>query len=179
MGKSTESGGLRPAVVWLTGLSGAGKSAIARCVRQCLDELGVSVEHLDGDEIREVFPSTGFSRADREDHVKRVGYLASKLEKHGVVVVVSLVSPYRQSRDFARTLCRRFVEVYVATPLEECERRDVKGLYARARRGEIRDFTGIGDPYEAPEQPELTIDTRRVTVDEAAALILAKVTSLA
>jgi adenylylsulfate kinase len=165
---------LRPAVVWLTGLSGSGKSAIAGELARRLVALGLPVEPLDGDEIRELFPSTGFTRADRDAHVRRVGFLASKLEKHGIFVVASLVSPYAESRAFARRLCRRFVEVYVATPLEECERRDAKGLYARARRGEIAQFTGIDDPYEPPAQPELTIDTRAVSVDEACRLILGR-----
>ena len=163
---------LRPAVVWLTGLSGSGKSAIAGELARRLVALGLPVEPLDGDEIRELFPSTGFTRADRDAHVRRVGFLASKLEKHGIFVVASLVSPYAESRDFARRLCRRFVEVYVATPLEECERRDPKGLYARARRGEIAQFTGIDDPYEPPARPELTIDTRAVSVDEGCRRIL-------
>ncbi len=121
----------------------------------------MDVEYLDGDAMREIFPTTGFTRAERDAHLRRVGYLASRLEEHGVIVVASFVSPYRESRDFVRGLCRNFVEIYVATPLEECERRDVKGLYARARRGEIRNFTGIDDPYEPPEHPELTLDTRR------------------
>jgi len=164
-------------VIWLTGLSGSGKSTIARWVVQRLADEGVAVELLDGDAIREVFPQTGFSKAERDTHVKRVGYLASRLEFHGVTVVVSLVSPYRESRDFVRGLCREFVEVHVSAPIEECERRDVKGLYARARRGEIKNFTGIDDPYEAPERPELAIDTSRMTVEEAGAQVLAAVRS--
>jgi adenylylsulfate kinase len=163
---------LAPAVVWFTGLSGAGKSTIARRVCSELRGAGVPVESLDGDEIRSLFPGTGFTRPEREAHISRVGFLASRLERHGVTVVAALVSPYRESRAFARSLCQRFVEVYVATPLEECERRDPKGLYARARRGEISNFTGVGDPFEAPERPEITIDTREVTVDQAVAMIL-------
>ena len=99
---------------------------------------------------------TGFTREERNEHVRRTGFLASRLEAHGVTVVASFVSPYRESRDFVRGLCRNFIEIYVATPLEECERRDVKGLYARARRGEISNFTGINDPYEAPEHPDIS-----------------------
>ncbi len=163
---------VRPAVLWLTGLSGSGKSAIAERVCQALEHRGLKVEHLDGDQIRDLFPATGFTRADRDAHVKRVGYLASRLEKHGVFVVASLVSPYAESRDFARRLCRTFVEVYVSTPLAECERRDAKGLYARARRGEIRNFTGIDDPYEPPERPDLVIDTRHTSVEDACAMVL-------
>ena len=159
-------------VLWFTGLSGSGKSTIAVRVHQALVGRGVDVEYIDGDALREVFPSTGFTRAEREEHLRRTGYMASRLAAHGVTVVASFVSPYRESRDFIRRLCPGFVEIYVATPLEECERRDVKGLYARARRGEIRNFTGIDDPYEAPERPELTLDTRALSVDQAVAAVL-------
>jgi adenylylsulfate kinase len=162
-------------VLWFTGLSGSGKSTIATRVHETLDRRGVDVEYIDGDALREVFPNTGFSRAEREEHLRRTGYLASRLAAHGVTVVASFVSPYRESREFIRRLCPGFVEIYVATPLEECERRDVKGLYARARRGEIRNFTGIDDPYEAPERPELTLDTRALSVDQAVAEVLAHV----
>jgi adenylylsulfate kinase len=159
-------------VLWFTGLSGSGKSTIATRVHAALSGRGVEVEYLDGDALREVFPSTGFTRAEREEHLRRTGYMASRLAAHGVTVVASFVSPYRESRDFIRRLCPGFVEIYVATSLEECERRDVKGLYARARRGEIRNFTGIDDPYEAPERPELTLDTRILSVDQSVAVVL-------
>jgi adenylylsulfate kinase len=162
-------------VLWFTGLSGSGKSTIAVRVQQELARRGVEVEYIDGDTLREVFPGTGFTRGEREEHLRRTGYMASRLAAHGVTVVASLVSPYRESRDFIRKLCPGFVEVYVATPLEECERRDVKGLYARARRGEIRHFTGIDDPYEPPVHPELTLDTRDVSVEECVAKVLARV----
>jgi adenylylsulfate kinase len=132
----------------------------------------VDVEYIDGDALREVFPNTGFTRAEREEHLRRTGYMASRLAAHGVTVVASFVSPYRESRDFIRRHCRKFVEIYVATPLDECERRDVKGLYARARRGEIKNFTGIDDPYETPENPELTLDTRALSVEECVARVL-------
>ncbi len=161
-----------PAVIWFTGLPGAGKSTIAAEVRRRLLARGLAVETLDGDEIRAVFPSTGFTRAERDAHVRRVGYLASRLERHGIFVVASLVSPYEESRQFVRSLCRRFVEVHVATPLEECERRDPKGLYARARRGEIANFTGLDDPYEPPVAPEVRIDTRETGAAEAAERVL-------
>jgi adenylylsulfate kinase len=159
-------------VLWFTGLSGSGKSTIAVRVHEELLRRGVDVEYIDGDALREVFPNTGFTRAEREDHLRRTGYMASRLAAHGVTVVASLVSPYRASRELIRTLCREFVEIYVATPLEECERRDVKGLYARARRGEIKNFTGIDDPYEPPEHPELTLDTRALSVEQCVALVL-------
>jgi adenylylsulfate kinase len=161
-------------VLWFTGLSGSGKSTIATRVHAELERRGVEVEYIDGDALREVFPNTGFTRAEREEHLRRTGYMASRLAAHGVAVVASLVSPYRESRDFIRKLCRDFVEIYVATPLEECERRDVKGLYARARRGELRNFTGIDDPYEPPESPELTLDTRALSVEQCVAEVLAR-----
>jgi adenylylsulfate kinase len=160
------------AVLWFTGLSGSGKSTIAVRVHEELVRRGVEVEYIDGDALREVFPNTGFTRAEREEHLRRTGYMASRLAEHGVTVVASFVSPYRESRDFIRRLSRNFVEIYVATPLEECERRDVKGLYARARRGEIRNFTGIDDPYEPPERPELTLDTRALDVEQCVAKVL-------
>jgi adenylylsulfate kinase len=170
------SGTKAPApVLWFTGLSGSGKSTIAVRVHEELARRGIAVEYIDGDALREVFPGTGFTRADREEHLRRTGYMASRLAAHGVTVVASFVSPYRASRDFVRRLCPGFVEIYVSTPLDECERRDVKGLYARARRGEIRNFTGIDDPYEAPERPELTLDTRALSVDQCVAAVLDRV----
>ena len=156
----------------MTGLSGAGKSTIGERTCRELRRLGVAVEFLDGDAIRAVFPHVGFSRTERDAHVRRVAFLASRLAHHGVVVVAALISPYRESRDFARSLCRQFVEVHVATPLDVCEARDVKGLYSRARRGDLQRFTGIDDPYEPPIAPELTIDTHRLSVDDAAGLVL-------
>ncbi|MEP6688849.1 MAG: adenylyl-sulfate kinase [Gemmatimonadales bacterium] len=167
------SGTQSPApVLWFTGLSGSGKSTIATRVHQELVRRGTDVEYIDGDALREVFPNTGFTRADREEHLRRTGYMASRLAAHGVTVVASFVSPYRESRDFIRRLCPGFVEIFVSTPLEECERRDVKGLYARARRGEIRNFTGIDDPFEAPERPELVLDTRTLTVEQSVSAVL-------
>jgi adenylylsulfate kinase len=167
--------GDRPAVLWFTGLSGSGKSTIALKVVEELRRRGDRVEHLDGDTIRNILPEIGFSHAERDAHVRRIGFLASRLEEHGVIVVASLISPYAESRSFVRGLCDNFIEIYVATPLEECERRDVKGLYARARRGDIKNFTGIGDPYEVPVNPELTIDTGEMSADEAAALVVNRV----
>ena len=167
--------GSAAAVLWFTGLSGSGKSTIASRVYAELLRHGVEAEYIDGDALRAVFPNTGFTREEREEHLRRTGYMASRLAAHGITVVASLVSPYQASRDFTRKLCRDFVEIYVATPLEECERRDVKGLYARARRGEIRNFTGIDDPYEPPEHPEITLDTQVLSVDQCVARVLERV----
>ena len=170
---SRDTGTAPPApVLWFTGLSGSGKSTIAVRVHEELVRRGVEAEYIDGDALREVFPATGFTREEREEHLRRTGYMASRLAAHGVTVVASFVSPYRASRDFIRRLCPGFAEIYVSTPLEECERRDVKGLYARARRGEIRNFTGIDDPYEPPEHPELTIDTRTLGIEESVERVL-------
>ena len=161
------------AVLWFTGLSGSGKSTIAKLVVDLLAARGRAVEYLDGDEIREVFPATGFTPPERDAHVRRVGWVASRLERHGVVTVAALISPYETSRAFVRGLCRRFVEIYVSTPFDECARRDVKGLYAKAKAGEIRNFTGLDDPYEPPVTPEIVIDTRDLTPSTAAARVIA------
>ena len=126
-----------------------------------------------GDAIRQVFPATGFTRPERDAHIKRVGWVASRLERHGVLVVAALVSPYVESRDFVRKLSRRFIEVWVSTPFEECARRDVKGLYSKAKAGEIKNFTGLDDPFERPVKPELEIDTTNITIDEAVSRVMA------
>lgn len=168
---------VKPSVIWFTGLSGSGKTTIAKRLHEKLLAKGLRVERLDGDQLREILPGTGFSKEDRDAHVKRVGLLASMLQKNGIFVIASLVSPYREARSFVRDLCDRFVEVYTSTPLEECEKRDVKGLYAKARQGQIKNFTGISDPYEAPQSPELIFDTRDVSVDEAVDQIIAHISS--
>ncbi|NIN01694.1 MAG: adenylyl-sulfate kinase [candidate division Zixibacteria bacterium] len=156
-----------PFVLWLTGLPASGKTTLANAVHKRLSSNGYKVERLDGDTVRSIFPSTGFSRDERNTHIQRVGFLASTLERNGISVVASFISPYQDSRSFARSLCRNFVEVHVSTPLEECEKRDTKGLYERARRGVIKNLTGIDDPYEVPEDPELTIDSARESVEKS------------
>ena len=163
---------VEPFVIWFTGLSGSGKSTIAQGVYDALTERGLRAEYLDGDGIRRLFPETGFTKPERDMHVQRIGHLAGMLEKNGVFVVASLISPYAASRRFARGLCRNFIEVYVSTPVEVCEKRDAKGLYARARRGEIKNFTGVQDPYEPPENSELTVDAATLPKEAALARVM-------
>lgn len=169
MSKDKETKGF---VVWLTGLSGAGKSTLAQEVCRRLEALGRPVEKLDGDVMRGVFPNTGFSRQARDEHIKRVGFMASRLEHHGVIVVASFISPYREARGFVRNLCKNFIEVFVKASVEECQRRDVKGLYKKAAGGQISQFTGLDDPYEEPEKPELVIETETETVEESVEKIM-------
>lgn len=161
-------------VIWLTGLSGAGKTTLAHALFKKLNEMEKPVEILDGDVLRQNFFNGGFSKEDRDQHVKRVGYIASLLEKHQVIVICSLISPYRESREIARGLCQNFIEVYVSTPLNVCESRDPKGLYKNARQGVIKNFTGLDDPYEVPIQPEINIDTSQKSVEQCAEIILSK-----
>lgn len=162
------------AVLWLTGLSGAGKSTLATAVAGRLRALGRAVEVLDGDEVREhLSKGLGFSREDRDTNVLRIAWVASLLARHGVVAITAAISPYRDARARARALCGdRFIETHVSAPLAACEGRDVKGLYKRARAGEIASFTGVSDPYEAPEAPELVIASHEVTVDAGVDQIL-------
>lgn len=158
---------IKPAVFWFTGLSGSGKSTLSENFYDYLKKKGLRVEHLDGDAVRDIFPKTGFTKEDRDKHIKRVGFLASKLEKNGVIVIASFISPYQETRDFVRNLCNNFIEVHVATPLEVCEERDVKGLYKKVRNGEIKNFTGVDDPYEVPTNPEIRIDTTHMKIEES------------
>jgi sulfate adenylyltransferase len=165
--------------VMFTGLSGAGKSTIAGRLVELLLEAGRTVTLLDGDEVRtHLSAGLGFSRADRDTNVRRIGWVAAQIAKHGGIAVCAPIAPYATTREDARRLVEAqaglgsFVLVHVATPLEECEARDRKGLYAKARRGEIAEFTGISDPYEAPTDAEITIDTRSSGIDESARLVL-------
>ncbi|MDZ7739925.1 MAG: adenylyl-sulfate kinase [Bacteroidales bacterium] len=158
---------IKPKVIWLTGLSGSGKSTIAEALYKKLKSKGLKAEYLDGDRVRDIFPKTGFSKEERDRHIKRIGFLASILEKNGVIVIAAFISPYEESRQFVKNLCNNFIEVHVSTPLEECKKRDIKGLYAKAESGEIKNFTGIDDPYEVPLHPDLRIDTTNITVNQA------------
>lgn len=152
------------ATVWLTGLSGAGKTTIAGVVAGQLRAAGREVEVLDGDELRRgLSAGLGFSREDRDTHVRRVGFVAELLARHGVIVLVPVIAPYAATRDEVRAHhdahATAYLEVHVATPLAECTRRDVKGLYARATAGELTGMTGVDDPYEEPDKPDLRLDT--------------------
>jgi ATP sulfurylase/adenylyl-sulfate kinase len=160
--------------IWLTGLSGAGKSTLARGLAAALRERGRRVEVLDGDEVREhLSKGLGFSKQDRDTNIRRIAYVARLLTRNGVVTIVAAISPYREVRDEARQQIGAFVEVYIHCPLEELVRRDVKGLYARALRGEIPQFTGVSDPYEEPLAPEVVVHTDRERPEESVARILA------
>lgn len=165
-------------VIWLTGLSGSGKTTIARALEPKLKEL-VETELLDGDVIRkELSPELGFTKEDRERHARRVVYLCKLLSRNGVVSVVSLISPYREFRAYARREIAangRFVEVYIKCSLESCIKRDPKGLYKKALAGEIKDLTGLQDPYEEPLDPEIVIDTDKETLEDAVDKILSHI----
>ncbi|MGC8947210.1 MAG: bifunctional sulfate adenylyltransferase/adenylylsulfate kinase [Anaerolineae bacterium] len=161
--------------IWFTGLPCSGKSTVAEVLTQMLMEYGRQVTLLDGDVVRtHLSKGLGFSKEDRDINIRRIGFVASEIVRHGGVVICAAVSPYRATRNDVRNMigANRFVEVFVDTPLEICEQRDTKGLYAKARRGEIKGFTGIDDPYEPPEHPEITLDTVNHTVEENARIIL-------
>ena len=158
---------MKPFVLWMTGLPCSGKSTIVRYLQKEIPNLAM----LDGDELREWFSPKDFSKAGRDEHNRRVAHLAKLLLQHGVPSVVSLVSPYRENRSDARRIIdagEAFAECYVRCSLAKCEERDVKGMYARARRGEIKGFTGIDDPYESPENPDLLVDTETVSLEISA-----------
>lgn len=161
------------ATVWFTGLSGAGKTTIRMAVEQELRARGYRVEVLDGDIVREnLTKGLGFSKADRDENIRRIGFVAHLLSRNGVIVLVSAISPYREIRDEVRQRIGHFIEVYVNAPLAVCEARDVKGLYKRARAGEIKQFTGIDDPYEPPIDPEVECRTDRETLEESVTKVL-------
>lgn len=159
--------------IWFTGLSGAGKSTIADILTVLLQEQGRQVTLLDGDVVRtHLSRRLGFSKEDRDLNIRRMGFVAAEIVRHGGAVVCAAVSPYRATRNDVRNMIGTFVEIFVDTPLEECERRDSKGMYAKARRGEIKQFTGIDDPYEPPQQAELTLETLNRPAEENARLIV-------
>jgi len=159
--------------LWFTGLSGAGKSTLAEYLTPILRERGVVVEVLDGDEVREnLSKGLGFSKEDRDTNIRRIGYVANLLSRNGVCAITAAISPYASVRGEIRAMTRTFVEVYVEAPLEVVEERDTKGLYKKARAGELKGFTGIDDPYEAPENAELVLDSDTKGIDELAAEVV-------
>jgi adenylyl-sulfate kinase len=168
--------------LWFTGLSGAGKTTIAHLVGPELEARGKIVEYLDGDTVRtHLSKGLGFSREDRDTNIERIGWVASRLTRHGAAVIAAAISPYEETRRRAREMVEQFgpfIEVFVHASVDECARRDVKGLYAKAFAGEIKGFTGVDDPYEAPEAAELVLNTEEHAPEESAALVLAKLEAL-
>ena len=180
-GETAQANHQAGSVVWLTGLSGAGKSTIAEKLEECLRQRGRHTYVLDGDKVRTGLCSDlGFSPEARKENIRRIAEVARLFADAGIVCIVAFISPYRADRDRARTLvpAGRFIEAYLSTPLEICEQRDTKGLYAKARAGLVKDFTGVSAPYEAPLHPELELRTDKLTVAECVSALIAKVESL-
>jgi adenylylsulfate kinase len=160
-------------VIWLTGLSSAGKSTLGCELHDRLRTMGHKVEMLDGDVVRKhLCKDLGFTKKDREENIRRIGFVAELLAKNGIIVIVSAISPYRAMRDEVRSRLPCFIEVYVNAPLAVCEGRDVKGLYQKARAGELQEFTGVSDPYEPPTEPEVECRTDLESVDQSVRKIL-------
>ena len=166
-------------ILWFTGLSGSGKTTLTKALEPQLKARGCKVEILDGDVVRtNLSKGLGFSQEDRDTNIRRIGFVAHLLSRNGVVAMTAAISPYRAIRDEIRAMEPNFVEVYVTAPLEVCESRDVKGLYAKARAGEIKGFTGIDDPYEEPINPEIICYTERESVEESVKKVLTKLEQL-
>ena len=165
--------------IWFTGLSGAGKSTLAEAVAQRLRAQGELVEIMDGDAVRtHLSKGLGFSREDRDTNIKRIAFVCNLLTRNGVICISAAIAPYREARAWAREEIGDFIEVYVKCPLEVCRERDVKGLYKLVDEGKIQHFTGIDDPYEEPENPDLVIETSKQSLEESVETLLAKVRSL-
>lgn len=159
--------------LWFTGLSGAGKSTIANLLEKEFKKRNLKIEILDGDEVRtHLSKGLGFSKEDRDANIRRIGYVASLLSRNGVIVITAAISPYREIRNEVREMHENFIEVYAKCPLEVLEKRDVKGLYKKARAGEIPQFTGVSDPYEEPLSVEIVVETDKETPEESVAKIL-------
>lgn len=169
----------RGVVIWFTGLSGSGKTTIAQIVEDKLNDSGIPTEMLDGDVVREnLSKGLGFSKEDRDTNIRRIAFVAHLLQRNGVFVITAAISPYAAVRDEARAMAKDFVEVFADAPLEVCEERDVKGLYAKARAGEIKGFTGIDDPYEAPTGAEIVLATDKLSPEESAQQLIDKLVEL-
>ena len=169
----------RGVVIWFTGLSGSGKTTVAQIIEDKLLDAGIPTEMLDGDVVREnLSKGLGFSKEDRDTNIRRIAFVAHLLQRNGVFVITAAISPYEAVRDEARAMAKDFVEVFADAPLEVCEERDVKGLYAKARAGEIKGFTGIDDPYEAPTNAEIVLATDKLTPEESAQQVIDKLVEL-
>src|SRR5579872_6805241 len=165
--------------IWFTGLSGSGKSTLSEIIEERLKGRGRNVEVLDGDVVRtHLSKGLGFSREDRDTNIKRIAFVCGLLTRNGVVCISAAIAPYREAREWARKEIGNFVEVYVKCPIDVCRQRDVKGLYKLVDEGKIKGFTGIDDPYEEPEHPELIVETDKETVEESVSHILAKLEEL-
>jgi adenylylsulfate kinase len=165
--------------LWFTGLPCSGKSAVADRVAAALKERGLRVERLDGDVVRQdLTRDLGFSKKDRDENIRRVTFVAKLLSRNGVAVLVSFISPYREMRDRARGETTNFIEVYAKCPVEVCMQRDVKGMYQKAIRGEIKEFTGVSDPYEEPLNAEIVLETDKETIDDSVGKVLARIGDL-
>lgn len=170
---------LRGVTVWFTGLPSSGKSTIARVLERKFRQWGLKCELLDGDVVRtNLSKGLGFSREDRDANIKRIGFVAHLLTRNDVITIASAISPFREARDYNRQLIGNFVEVYVKCSVEECEKRDVKGLFKKARAGEIKGFTGVDDPYEEPLNPEIICETEKQTPEESAEKVIHKLAEL-
>jgi adenylyl-sulfate kinase len=165
--------------LWFTGLPCSGKTTVAKIVEERLKKLGLNVERLDGDVVRKtISKDLGYSREDRFKNIERVTFIAKLLSRNGVATLVSFISPYREMRENARKECTNFIEVYVNCPIEVCEKRDLKGMYEKAKMGEIEDFTGISAPYEPPLNPEVILYTDKETPEESAEKVIEKLHEL-
>lgn len=165
--------------LWFTGLPCSGKSVVADRVAEMLKMRGLRVERLDGDIVRQnLTRDLGYSKKDRDENIRRVTFVAKLLTRNGVAVLTSFISPYRELREHARKEIGNFIEVYVKCPVEVCMKRDVKGMYQRALRGEIKEFTGVSDPYEEPLEPEIILETDKETLEECAAKVIEKLNDL-
>jgi adenylylsulfate kinase len=166
-------------VIWITGPSGVGKTTLANALHDKLEKMGYTVEVLDGDGIRsKLYPDLGFSREEREMHNKVVVHFAETLMRNGVITIVSVIAPYRSSREYARKEIKNFIEVYLRCPIEVRIKRDPKGLYERALRGELKGLTGLDGDYEEPESPELVLDTHTMSVEEEVEAVIKKLREL-
>ncbi len=166
-------------VIWLTGIPGSGKTTLALELKNFYDQKGLPIDILDGDEIRKTLSKDlGFSPEDRKEHNRRVIFVAKILAKNGVTTIIPLISPYRETREFARKEIPNFIEVWVKASVDECKKRDPKGLYKKAMAGEIKNLTGLQAPYEEPQNAELVLDTEKHTVEESAELLISTVKKL-